>query len=222
MHTDAVQTPDDDDDDDHDHDRNKVWPGPHSNLLNSDSNWWLVACMDWPRDRWIGYVSGYRKAATLIVDNVAIAGRDQDYLVYPFLMCWRHHIELQLKNLYLLLHRWHRSSAEPQRTHKISLLWHKVRPLLERACPDDDAEIVHVTRILTQLDEFDPSSEHFRYPMLNDGSDTLGTLGRIHLRGFHETMEGVANYLDAVDTGLRVMIDNRDDYERETALWSEG
>ncbi|NHE67803.1 hypothetical protein G9U53_26215 [Rhodococcus sp. D-46] len=215
VHTDSVETSQDADQDD-----NKSWPGPHSDLLNDDPDWWLVACMDWPRDRWIGYVTGYRKAAALIVDNVAATGRDQDYLVYPFLMCWRHHIELQLKSLYLLLHRWHRSSAEPMRTHKIMTLWRKVRPLLKQMDSAEDPEITDVARILAQLEGFDPSSEHFRYPVLNDGSDTLETLGRIHLRGFHETMEDVAHYLDAVDTGLRVMIDDRDDCENDTALWS--
>jgi hypothetical protein len=43
--------------------------------------------MDWPRDRWIGYVQGYWKGATAIAERVARTGRDQDYLVHPFLMC---------------------------------------------------------------------------------------------------------------------------------------
>jgi hypothetical protein len=54
---------------------------------DSDSDWWFVACMDWPRDRWIGYVQGYWKAATVIVESVASTGCGQDYLVYPFLTC---------------------------------------------------------------------------------------------------------------------------------------
>ncbi|MEV5543102.1 hypothetical protein AB0L13_40405 [Saccharopolyspora shandongensis] len=195
----------------------KLWPGPDSDLLNSDSDWSLVACMDFPRDRWIGYVEGYRKAAALIVERVADTGRDQDYLVYPFLMCWRHHVELQLKSLYRLLCRWHRQSAELLKTHRIDVLWRRVRPLLDAAYPDETSDTDHVDRVLAQLQTFDPSSEHFRYPVRKDGSDTLETLGRIHMRGFHETMEGVARLFDGADTGLRVMIDQRDEAERDMA-----
>lgn len=61
-----------------------------------------MACMDWPRDRWLSYVGGYWKAADVIFERVVETGRDQDMLVYPYLMCWRHFVELQLKNLILL------------------------------------------------------------------------------------------------------------------------
>ena len=56
-----------------------------------------------------------------------------------------------------------------------------------------------------QLHELDPTPEHFRYPVLNDGSDTLTKASRIHIRRFHEVMEGVANLLGSADVGLRVM-----------------
>jgi hypothetical protein len=56
-----------------------------------------------------------------------------------------------------------------------------------------------------QLDSFDPTSEHFRYPIRKDGSETLTTLSRLYMPRFHEAMEGVAALLDAADTGLRVM-----------------
>jgi len=60
-----------------------AWPRPGADLLGEGSDWWLVACMDWPRDRWVGYVGGYWKAADVIFDRVVATGRDQDMLVYP-------------------------------------------------------------------------------------------------------------------------------------------
>lgn len=201
-------------DPDSDDNPDELWPGPDSDLLNTGPDWQLNACMDFPRDRWIGYVEGYRKAAAVVVDHVAATGIDQDYLVYPFLMCWRHHVELQLKSLYLHLRRWQKQPEEILRTHKINVLWAQVRPLLDSAYPGENSDIDHVDRILKQLQMFDPSSEHFRYPVLKDGSYTLETLGRVHMRSFHQTMEGVARLLDSADTGLRVRIDQRDEYER--------
>lgn len=168
--------------------------------------------MDWPRDEWLGYIEGYRKAAGLIVAQVAATGRDQDYLVYPFLMCWRQHVELQLKNLIIQCLRYKGENVEMTRTHKLELLWRRARSLLAEAYPDDDAARVEdVKRVLMQLQSLDPTSQHFRYPVTTDGSPTLDALPRVHMRLFHETMEGVANYLDATDTGLREMIDTENE-----------
>ncbi|MCP2243524.1 hypothetical protein LX86_002254 [Lentzea aerocolonigenes] len=168
--------------------------------------------MDWPRDAWIGYIEGYRKAAGLMLARVAETGRDQDYLVYPFLMCWRQHIELQLKNLIIQCTRYKDEEVDFPRTHKLEVLWRKARKLLNEVYPDDTAAIDDVERLLLQLQACDPTSEHFRYPVAKDGSPTLGALPRVHMRLFQEAMEGVATYLDATDTGLREKINSRDDY----------
>ncbi|MER7893470.1 hypothetical protein ABTX15_26995 [Micromonospora sp. NPDC094482] len=190
------------------------WPVDDTDLLAEGEDWWLVACMDWPRDRWIGYVQGYWKAATVIAEQVAVAGRDQDYLVYPFLMCWRRYVELQLKALILLAKAYRREPANLPLTHKIDQLWRMARPLLQDAFPSDSQEdLDNAERVLLQLNRFDPTSEHFRYPIQRDGSETLSTLGRVHIRRFHEVMEAVAGLLDGSDTGIRVMIDQRNEYE---------
>ncbi|HKR82510.1 MAG TPA: hypothetical protein VJR27_05965 [Candidatus Saccharimonadales bacterium] len=184
------------------------WPNPQADLLAGDKDWWFVACMDFPRDEWLGYIGGYWKAASLIVAQVAATGRDQDYLVYPFLMCWRHHVELQLKNLIIQCQRCKRVEVEFPRTHKIGLLWEQTRTLLEEIFPTEDADhLDDVERVLRQLQGFDPTSEHFRYPVTKNGAPTLEALPRVHMRLFHEAMESVAHYLDAVDTGLREKID---------------
>lgn len=129
-------------------------------------------------------------------------------------MCWRHYTELQLKVLIELSRKYLRKPAELPRTHKIDHLWRLARPLLEQAFPEDSNEDLDNTeRIAMQLHGFDPTSEHFRYPMRRDGTETLTTLGRIHMRHFHEAMDGVAHMLDAADTGIRHMIDTRDECE---------
>lgn len=188
------------------------WPNPEADLLAGDDDWWFVACMDWPRDQWLGYIGGYWKAASLILAQVAATGRDQDYLVYPFLMCWRQHVELQLKNLIIQCQRYKREAPEFPHTHKVEVLWSRTRKLLDEVYPDDDrARVDDVERILSQLQGFDPTSEHFRYPVARDGSPTLEALPRVHMRHFHEAMEGVAHYLDATDTGLREMINSENE-----------
>lgn len=189
------------------------WPSPDADLLSGDNDWWLVACMDWPRDGWLGYVKGYWKGAEVIAAHVVSTGRNQDCLVYPFLMCWRHYVELQLKVLIILVRRYRHETAEIPKTHKIDQLWRVARPLLEQASPDDNDDLDNTERILLQLHNFDPTSEHFRYPIKKDGTETLTELGRVHMRHFHEAMDGVAHLLDAADTGIREMINSQVEYE---------
>lgn len=83
-------------------------------------------------------------------------------------------------------------------THRIDHLWKVTRPLLERASPGDEKDrdgARHAERLLMPLHELDPASEHFRFPIQKDGSDTLAKLNRVHMRRFHEAMESVINFL---------------------------
>ena len=177
-----------------------------------------MACMDWSRHRWAGDVGGYSKAADVIFERMLQTGRDQDTLVYPYLMCWRHHVELQLKNLILQSRRYLREAIPLPRTHRLDILWRATRQCLERAWPDEENhDLNDAGRIILQLNSFDPTSEHFRYPTLKDGTETLTTLGRIYMPSFHEAMAGVAAMLDAADTGLRVMADDEAEIEAEYA-----
>lgn len=195
------------------------WPIPNDDLavMSKDDESWLVACMDWPRDRWLGYVLGYRLAAEVLVTHVAETGHHQDTLVYPFLHCWRHYVELQLKVLITLLQTWHRSPGTLPKTHRIDTLWNCTKELLLRDNLDgeDQEAVQNVEVVLQQLHGFDPTSEHARYPVKKDGSDTLTVLPRVHLRRFQEAMERVAHFLDACDTKLREDIKDRAEMEAE-------
>ncbi|MFI9840404.1 hypothetical protein ACIHFD_25445 [Nonomuraea sp. NPDC051941] len=185
--------------------------------MSKDDEWWLVACMDWPRDRWLGYVLGYRHAAEILVTHVATTGHHQDTLVYPFLLCWRHYVELQLKVLITLLQKWHRVPGSLPKTHRIDALWGTTKDLLLRDELDsEDAEAVeNVEAVLHQLHVFDPTSEHSRYPVKKDGTETLRALPRVHLRRFQEAMERIAHFLDACDTKLREDIRVRAEMDAE-------
>lgn len=196
-----------------------AWPHKEADLLREEPDWWVVACLDWPRDRWLGYISGYSKAAEVIADQIMSSRRDQDTLIYPFVMCWRHYIELQLKTLIGLASVY---LAEPHvliRSHKIDVLWRATRPLLERSFPSDDqSDLENAECVLLQLHAMDPTSEHFRYPERNSGAPTLDGVARIHVRNFHNVMMGVANLLDGADTGIREMTDTKREiaeYERD-------
>lgn len=190
------------------------WPIAGDDLLAEDDDWQYIACVNWDlRTPELGYIEGFRRSARLIVDHVGQTGHDQDRLLFPFALAWRHHVELQLKNLLTSLQQLLDEAQSVPRTHSIERLWKKVRKLLERHAPDESrTDIDNVERVLLQLHRLDPSAEEFRYWSKSDGSPTLTGLDRIHLRRFHEAMERVAHYLDAVDTALRAELDHKAEY----------
>lgn len=150
----------------------------------------------------------------MLIAHISETGYHQDILAYPYLMCWRHYVELQLKAIIMLLEQHTGRPPQVQRSQKIALLRRTARGLSReagyRAADGEDAlALADVDRVLRQLDELDPSSEHFRYPVLGSGDPTLPGIERLHLRRFHEAMAGVAALLDAMDTTLRLDLDAR-------------
>jgi hypothetical protein len=165
---------------------------------------------------WVGYAAGYWRGAEVIANHVATTGHDQDILVFPFLMCWRHHVELQLKSVIGLLQRYLDEDVKLRMTHEVDQLWRLARGLLERAeHVGEGDDIANVERVLLQLHELDPTSEHFRYPVARDGSPTLAGVRRLHIGRFHEAMVNVAHFLDACDTGFRDMLGVQAEFEAE-------
>jgi hypothetical protein len=184
-------------------------------LLASGEEWWLTACFDWPRDKWYGYILGYRRAADVLVSHIANTGSYQDTVVYPYVMCWRHYVELELKTLIVLFQRFLRKDVEIKRTHRIDLLWSELRRLFEESgLVKADAALAEVDEVLRQLHQLDPTSEHFRYPVVaSGGTGTLPGLRTLNLRRFHEAMETAANCLDGCDSMIRQYIDDRNEME---------
>lgn len=65
-------------------------------------DWHNNACLNatWGVDQ-AAYLEGYRCGARLLVEHVTEHARDQDFLVYPIIFLYRHHVELALKNIIL-------------------------------------------------------------------------------------------------------------------------
>jgi hypothetical protein len=68
--------------------------------------------------------------------------------------------------------------------------------------PDEKADLASVGRVISQLAPLDPDGQAFRYAALRDARETLPDVDQINLVAFHEAMVGVADYLDAADTGV--------------------
>lgn len=164
-----------------------------------------------------GYTEGYRRGARLLVEHVIEHQRNQDYLVYPIIFLYRHHIELALKNLighipYLLDQELTEAEEKYLGKHRLDLLWQNLKPKLGAMAdaagwtrlPTDELEAID--SYIRQLTALDPDSFSFRYTRSKKGAPSLpAELKCINLRHFAEMMERLADYLDALDTAVSVL-----------------
>jgi hypothetical protein len=149
--------------------------------------------------------------ARRLVEYVSENGREQDYLVYPILFLYRHHIELALKNIirratYVLDRPLTKSESKNlNHGHQLDLLWLDLKPMFAAVCKaagcdkvssaDEDGVESHIR----QLTELDPDSFSFRYAGDRKGVPYLpASLTVVNLRHCAEMVERLADYLDAL------------------------
>jgi hypothetical protein len=175
----------------------------------------------------IAYTEGYRRGARLLVEHVMEHQRNQDYLVYPIIFLYRHHIELALKNLilhtpYLIDRPLTESEKLHLGRHRLDLLWQDLKPMLSAIGEAigwgelDAADVEGIDNYIHQLTELDPDSFSFRYTRSKKGTPSLpAELKHINLRHFAEMMERLADFLDGLNTGLSVLKDGKAEMEAE-------
>jgi hypothetical protein len=171
------------------------WPSASDSLFGPEDDWRAIACLDWARGSAVVRALGYQRAAEVLFEEIA-GGRDQDLLVYPFALCWRHHLELELKTLIRaaanFLEEPVSAAAEAALgQHGLLDLWAQCRPLLERVDPRDDTDLDHAGRLIAQLHKIDPSGEAFRYATTKGGEATLRQVkdDRLAVDRFHRVCQ---------------------------------
>ncbi len=192
------------------------WPVSGLNILAGGNENKFHAFLQWqhfPGLRQESYVQGFRRAAELMFKHVKETGHDQDMLVFPFGLCWRHHMELQLKSLLMELQRYHREPVKAPATHDLMKLWRQVRTRLEASRPDDTDDLPNVEALLLQLHEADSTAQEFRYATRNDKTPSLGGVPWIDLAAFHDSMMRLSNFFDGAGTAVYEDARMKDEYE---------
>lgn len=206
-----------------------AWPTGADDLLAVGNDPQTIFFLQWQRDRALeGRMIGYRRAAKLLAQQVVERGDpgDLDTVFFPYASMWRHYMELRLKSLVLGYRVLLDEPRQNRHTHSVLQLWRELRGLMDQAGEDiTDEAVVATGGLLTQLDTLDPSSEEFRYDTRKDGTATLGAVQQLDYVHFHGGLEGAANVLEAIDTGLGVKLDTkqdlRDEYEAELQSYVE-
>lgn len=75
------------------------WPKPGPALLGADGDWWNNAMLNPSAGDWWVYSEGYARGAEILVWHAVKSHKDLNFLVYPIVFLYRHHLELALKGL---------------------------------------------------------------------------------------------------------------------------
>lgn len=196
---------------------NFFWPIPGLNILAGDNHHRFHAFLPWqhsPDIREYGYISGFRLAAELMFKHIKETGHDQDHLIFPFGMCWRHHMELQLKSLLMELQRYQREPVKAPNIHNLDHLWRKVRSRLEVVRPYDTGDLDTVEGLLRQLHDTDSTNQEFRYPTKRDKTASLGKLSVVDLAAFHDAMLRLSTFFNGAGSAIYEDTVMKDEYEQ--------
>jgi hypothetical protein len=212
-----------------------VSPPPRKSdvLFGSGPDWQAKACINGLDDA-MAYQDGYRRAASHLAEHVCGAGREQDFLIYPIIYLYRHHIELTLKSIinvacFLVDYTLTDKDLDTLGRHDLAKLWKLARPLLNPICelggspalPQDDLE--GIDSYILQLHEHDSDGQRFRYSTTKmkgqkaKRSPSLPNLKYINIREFAIAMEKLANYLDGLDMWFGDLVEAKIQYQSRCA-----
>ena len=184
-------------------------------LFGSEADWQVNACAASGFDDII-YQEGYRRAALHLVEYLCDKGNGQDFLVYPIIYLYRHHIEITLKSIVrtaysLLDQEVTDKGSDLLISHDLSKLWTLASSLLNAAykiadnsaVPLDDLE--GIESYIRQLHEHDPDGQRFRYATTRKGTPSLRLgLTSINIRDLSNALESVRDHSFALPS-LRTM-----------------
>ncbi len=197
------------------------WPRADHTLDGRNADWRSAAYFDAGWGTAYLRIEGFRRSAELHYRQMMVSPSERNFLVYPFAANWRHAIELQLKDLLGLLGRLHKATFDDnlKHTHNLAKLWAQALPLIQ-ASPATEArpaDLTTVTKLIGQLTTLDPDGQELRYHERTDGKPSLQGHPHIDMPKFHESLQGVAAFLDGITEGIHQALE----FERDMA-WECG
>jgi len=137
-------------------------------------------------DHGTAYTEGYRRAADILIRHIDETARDQDFLVYPVVFLYRHHIEMQIKQVTGLACQLLRDDDlrdNDKVTHNQNSLWETARKAIlladDRLTPSD---FMRVSAVVKALNEAGLRATAFRYARTREGGRSLEGIHYINTR----------------------------------------
>lgn len=169
-------------------------------LFKSDSDCQNNACLDPYRDMTFAYIEGYKRAADRLVEE---AGSDIDWIVYPIVFLYRHHIEISLKGTIGTGNELLETKFKNlNRTHRLTVLWAEVKRIAKEIWneefPDKDFEFID--SIIQEFEKYDENSDSFRYSKDKEGNkNKYHNLLYINIRHLCDMVQKFHEILSPID-----------------------
>ncbi len=159
------------------------------------------------------YAEGYKRAADVLVETSANTTYDSNMLAYTILFCYRHYVELRLKEIVVTAGELLNQELALPMNHDLVQLWRTVRPLLEQVwdISGPDADFDAIDDVVKQLNRLDQRSYAFRYPVDTAMNPSLPGVTYINVKQVSEVFSHIAPVLD----GSSSYIDDSLDIKRE-------
>jgi hypothetical protein len=196
-------------------------------LFGSGTDWQANACLNGISES-MAYQDGYRRAALHLAEHVCDTTKGQDFLVYPIVYLYRHHIELTLKSIihaacFVVDYTLTKEDRHTLGYHDLARLWKLARPLLNPTCelggspalPPDDLD--GIDSCILQLHKHDPDGSRFRYSTTKARLPSLPDLRYINIRDFAVGMEKLADYLEGLDNWIGDLTDAKNEHQAKRA-----
>lgn len=197
---------------------------------DSDASIFIISWAENPIGHFGVFAKGYTLAANRLSALLLDAQRFSDHEAYPVVFLYRHALELSLNQIIYkcaLLAKFRfvdRVNADLKNTHNLGRLFESVEGPLSLLFPDDDSlsDVIRDVRVVcTELNDLDPRSDGYRYPIDSKGRPSTGRHQVINLRAFSRRMSSVLDDLGTVQFGMDVETDRAQDaYEAVERLLS--
>jgi len=152
-----------------------------------------------PQHRCFAYQTGYMDAADILVKHYDHRSPSTNFLVYPIVFLYRHHLELILKDLIRDGEGLLREPFTHWNSHDLTRMWRPIRDIVKLVWPGaSDGCLTVVDTCIGEMNAHDPRSDAWRYPVDKEGGANLGALSRFDLPNLQDVMHRLCDFLDLV------------------------
>lgn len=186
-------------------------------------------------DLWSIYAAGYKEAANLICEQIINKRVLKKYaMIYPIIYLYRHYLELQFKNIISLTTKALSLSSMLDNSYVETKSFSKNHNLLElySVCFDklkifavkigdpailnEEEDFLELKEIIQEFEEYDKSSQSFRYPIDRKNNSNLQKISTINIKNVYDIINKSTETFDGIEMWLDVQIDSINEFILDT------
>jgi len=135
---------------------------------------------------------GYKRAGDILLDRAAVDVIDRPNIIYAALFCYRHAIELFLKQFI------ERFGPGRRSIHDLVALWDEVMVILKAHGADSADGLAEVESLVKEMHDADKKSDGFRYPADATGAPFVFGQQGIDAANLRIVMQGFVNFFECM------------------------